>query len=184
MQTKSCSELKWLENAELNVARSGFSCCYSFVYSRAECCRSAFWGLETMAVYCFKCRTERPSHPMVCIQSMTHKWEPWDMGRNTYKANQRILFSLLRGGVGVGVGTREPEGSLVKICSKIVETLLTLVIRLRFFSPPWRHLPIKAREPWADGGRSEPARKFFPSHSKVKPSASFCASPDDITGPE
>lgn len=55
------------------------------------------------------------------------------MGRNAYKANQRILFSLLRGGVGVGVGTREPEGSLVKICSKIVETLLTLVIRLRFF---------------------------------------------------
>lgn len=57
------------------------------------------------------------------------------MGRNAYKANQRILFSLLRGGVGVGVGTREPEGSLVKICSKIVETLLTLVIRLHFFFP-------------------------------------------------
>lgn len=51
------------------------------------------------------------------------------MGRSICKANQRILFSLLRGGVGVGVRTLEPEGSLVKICNKIAETLLTLVIR-------------------------------------------------------
>lgn len=55
------------------------------------------------------------------------------MGRSVCKANQRILFSLLRGGVGVGVRTREPEASLVKICSKIAETLLTLVIGLPFF---------------------------------------------------
>lgn len=56
------------------------------------------------------------------------------MGRSVCKANQRILFSLLRGGVGVGVRTPEPEGSLVKICNKIAETLLTLVIRQHFFS--------------------------------------------------
>lgn len=57
------------------------------------------------------------------------------MGRSVSKANQRILFSLLRGGVGVGVRTREPEASLVKICSKTAETLLTLVIGLHFFFP-------------------------------------------------
>jgi len=66
------------------------------------------------------------------------------MGRSVCKANQRILFSLLRGGVGVGVRTREPEGSLVKICSEIAETLLTLVIGLHFFFLLLlKHLPIK-----------------------------------------
>lgn len=33
----------------------------------------------------------------------------------------------------MGVRSWEPEGSLVKICSEIAETLLTLVIRLLFF---------------------------------------------------
>lgn len=43
----------------------------------------------------------------------------------------------------MGVRTREPEGSLVKICNKIAGTLLTLVIR-RIFSPSsMKHLPIK-----------------------------------------
>lgn len=65
------------------------------------------------------------------------------MGRSICKANQRILFSLLRGGVGVGVRTLEPEGSLVKICNKIAETLLTLVIRQHFFLSASKHLPIK-----------------------------------------
>lgn len=32
----------------------------------------------------------------------------------------------------MGVRSWEPEGSLVKICSEIAETLLTLVIRLFF----------------------------------------------------
>lgn len=70
------------------------------------------------------------------------------MGRSICKANQRILFSLLRGGVGVGVRSREPEGSLVKICSKIAETLLTLVIRQHSPPPPQlllKHLPIEVK---------------------------------------
>lgn len=76
MCTEGCSELRWSKNRELNLARSGFSCCSSSVHGQVECSASAFCGLETIAVCCFKRRTERPSHPMVCIQSMTHKREP------------------------------------------------------------------------------------------------------------
>lgn len=137
------SRATWSGKAELNLVRAsagwhavealsagwhaveGLSC-------GVARCGKAFCRLQTIAVCCFKCMVERPSHPIVCIQSMTHKWVPWDMGRSVCKANQRILFSLPRGGVGVGVRSREPEGSLVKICSRIAETLLTFVMGLHF----------------------------------------------------
>lgn len=76
VRTVSCSELRWSKNSEVNLAHSSFSSCFCFVHSQAECSTSAFCGLETIVVCCFKRRTERLSHPMVCIQSMTHKREP------------------------------------------------------------------------------------------------------------
>lgn len=143
MCTKSSLELWWAGKSELKHVCLDCGCCCCVGHCGVALCRGTFCGLGTIVVCCFKGRAGRPSHPIARIQSMTHKWAPWDMGRSVCKANQRILFSLPRGGVGVGVRTWEPEGSLVKICSRIAGTLLALVIRRNFFPSSIKHLPIK-----------------------------------------